>query len=303
MKKLARTSFAAATYVALILDFGTAARAADDVASKEEQARLEGVWTFASVKVNGQPQPVARLEADRMIFQKDGRFTVVQRPGITHGTFKVNPGHTPKQYDVRIETGRLKGVSVPAIYELAGDTLTICLPLGGSERPTVLESKPNDGHLVEVFKRDQQDVKEALVAAGRRELTGTWQSVSYALEGQKASDDDMQKIQLVFDAEGNTQALNDGKLFIASTTKIDSTANPAAIDITFTGGEGKGGTALGIYKIDGDVLTICRSAPGKPRPTEFASTPGSGLTLMSYKHKVVPPKKIRTGAGALGSGS
>jgi len=190
----------------------------------------------------------------------------------------------------------LKGINVPAIYEIAGDTLTICMPLAGNERPTVLESKPGDGRLFEVFKRQHEDVKDALIAAGRRELTGTWQAVTYALDGKKASDDDIKKIQLVFDGEGNTRALNDGKLFIASSTKIDPTANPAAIDITFTGGEGKGGTALGIYKIDGGTLTICRSAPGKARPTEFSSNPGSGLTLMSYRREPAAGKKMRMGA-------
>jgi uncharacterized protein (TIGR03067 family) len=287
---------AAIVWVALLSvfawrDFALAGDA--ETATKDEQARLEGVWSFTSVKVNGQPQPVAGHEADRMIFQKDGRFTVVQRPGITHGTFKVNPGHTPKQYDVRIETGRLKGISVPAIYELAGDTLTICMPLGGSERPTVLESKPSDGHLFEVFKRERETVKEALIAAGHRDLTGTWQAEAYALDGKPASADDLKKIQLVFDAEGNTKALNDGKLFIASSTKIDPTASPATIDITFTGGEGKGGTALGIYKLEGNLLTICRAAPGKPRPTEFSSNPGSDLTLMSYRKSVTGPKHVR----------
>jgi uncharacterized protein (TIGR03067 family) len=290
-------------FVTLALSCHFQAARADDDAAKQELARLAGVWSFAQVKVDGKAQPQGGHEADRMIIQKDRRYAVVQRRGITHGTITVDPSHSPKRYDVSIGTGPMKGMKVAAIYDISGDTLTMCLPLGGTERPTVLESKPGDHRLFEVFKREPQDVKEALVAAGRRELTGTWQSVSYALEGQKASDDDMQKIQLVFDAEGNTQALNDGKLFLASTTKIDPTANPATIDITFTGGEGKGGTALGIYKIEDGVLTICRSAPGKARPTEFASTPGSGLTLMSYKHKVAPPRKIRTGAGALRSGS
>jgi uncharacterized protein (TIGR03067 family) len=107
----------------------------------------------------------------------------------------------------------------------------------------------------------------------------------------------MKKIQLVFDADGKTTALNDGKVFLASTTKIDPTATPATIDITFSAGEGKGATAQGIYKIEDGVLTICRSAPGKPRPKDFASEPGSGLTLMSYKHQAATTKRpMRTGA-------
>jgi uncharacterized protein (TIGR03067 family) len=278
-QRLARTALVALSFTCGV------ARADDGNAAKEETGRLEGVWSFHQVKVSGKEQPTAGQEADRLIFQRDGRFAVVQRRGITHGTYKVDPGHTPKHYDVRIETGRLKGINVPAIYEIAGETLTICMPLGGNERPTALESKPGDGRLFEVFKRAPETVKDALIAAGRRELSGTWQATAYVLNGQKASDADMIKIQLVFDADGNTKALNDGKLFLASSTKIDPTADPATIDITFTGGEGKGGTALGIYKIEGDVLTICRSAPGKARPAGFSSEPGSGLTLMSYRRE------------------
>ena len=258
---------------------------------------LAGVWSFQEVKVSGKDQPQTGHQADRMIIQKDGRSTVVQQRGITHSTVKVDPAHSPKHYDVTITSGQLKGFSVPAIYELEGDKLMLCLPLGGKERPTELTSKQGDGRLVEVFKRTPETVKDALVAAGRRELAGTWQSVSYALDGKQASDDEMKKVQLIFDAAGDTKAFNDGKLFIASSTKIDPTASPATIDITFTGGEGKGGTALGIYKIDGDVLTICRSAPGKARPTEFASESGSGLTLMSYKHHAAAAKKMRFRTG------
>jgi uncharacterized protein (TIGR03067 family) len=283
-----RKGVAASVFLALVFGGRGWALAADDNTAKLELSRLDGVWSFTQVKVSGNEQAVAGLEADRLIFQKDGRFTVVQRPGITHGTYKVDPGHAPKHYDVQIETGRLKGITVPAIYEVAGDTLTICMPLGGNQRPTALESKSGDGRLFEVFKRQHEDIKDALIAAGRRELTGNWQATTYALDGKNAPADDMKKIQLTFDAEGNTKAFNDGKLFIASSTKIDPTANPATIDITFTGGEGKGGTALGIYKIEGDVLTICRAAPGKERPKEFSSNPDSGLTLMSYQHKRAP---------------
>jgi uncharacterized protein (TIGR03067 family) len=293
MKKLSSKGIAASVCLALALTSSRAAAAADASAAKDELARLEGVWSFVTVKVDGKEQPQAGREADRMIIQKDGRYAVVQRPQITHGTIKVDPTASPKHYDVVIGDGRLKGLIVPAIYELSGDTLTICMPLGGNERPTAVESKPGDHRLFEVFKREQQDVKEALIAAGRRELTGTWQSVSYALDGKKASDDEMKKIQLVFDAEGKTTALNDGKVFLASTTKIDPTANPATIDITFSEGDGKGQTALGIYKVENGVLTICRSAPGKTRPTEFASNPGSGLTLMSYNQRPKGPKHFR----------
>ncbi|HET6326993.1 MAG TPA: TIGR03067 domain-containing protein [Planctomycetaceae bacterium] len=288
------TRFALTLCIALAVTCNFHAALAADDAGNQELDRLAGVWSFSQVKVNGKAQPAGH-EADRMIIQKDGRYAVVQRRGITHGTMQVDPAHSPKHYDVVIVSGPMKGVKVSAIYELSGNTLTMCMPLGKPERPAALESKAGDNQLFEVFKREPQGVKEALVAAGRRELAGIWQSVSYALDGKKASDDDLQKVQLVFYADGDTKALNDGKLFIASKTMIDPTANPATINITFTGGEGTGGTALGIYKIEDGVLTICRSAPGKARPVEFKSEPGSGLTLMSYKLKP-PVRRFRSGA-------
>jgi uncharacterized protein (TIGR03067 family) len=278
----ARIAVASCAALSLIW-FSAPAANADDDAANQELARLEGVWSFVVVKVNGQEQPQAGREADRMIIQKDGRYAVVQRPQITHGTIKVDPAPSPKLYDITIGDGRLKGLKVPAIYDLTGETLTIYMPLGGNQRPATLESKAGDHHLFEVFKRERQDVKQALIAAGRRELTGTWQSVTYALGGKQASADDMKKIKLVFDAEGNTKALNDGTVFIASTTKIDPTANPATIDIAFSSGDEKGKTAFGIYKIEDGVLTICRANPGQARPAVFNSDPGNGWTLMSYR--------------------
>jgi uncharacterized protein (TIGR03067 family) len=129
-----------------------------------------------------------------------------------------------------------------------------------------------------------------LIEAARQELAGTWQAVSYALDGKKASDEEMKKVQLVFDRAGKTTALNEGKVFLASTTKIDPAKNPMAIDMTFTEGDLKGQTSLGIYKIEDDVLTICRAAPHNARPSEFSSKPGSGQTLMSYRRENSTPK-------------
>ena len=33
------------------------------------------------------------------------------------------------------------------------------------------------------------------------------------------------------------------------------------------------------YELDGDTYRYCLAPPGKPRPTAFASPPGSGLSL------------------------
>ena len=65
--------------------------------------------------------------------------------------------------------------------------------------------------------------------------------------------------------------------------KIDPSKSPAHIDFTYEDGPAKGTTLKGIYKIEGDTLTICYGGLGKDRPTEFASKAGSGTILVVQK--------------------
>jgi uncharacterized protein (TIGR03067 family) len=64
--------------------------------------------------------------------------------------------------------------------------------------------------------------------------------------------------------------------------KIDPSKKPKHSDATFTEGELTAKT-LGIYEVDGDNMKICYGLPGKDRPTEFSSKPGSGQVLIVYK--------------------
>ncbi len=124
-----------------------------------------------------------------------------------------------------------------------------------------------------------------------KDLTGTWLAATYALDGKSATAADLKKVHLIIDADGKFKAQNAGETFLAGTVKLGADKNPRAMDITYTEGDLKGQTALAIYELVGDTLRICRAAPGKPRPKEFASTPGSGLTLMSYQRMKPPAEK------------
>jgi uncharacterized protein (TIGR03067 family) len=61
------------------------------------------------------------------------------------------------------------------------------------------------------------------------------------------------------------------------TYSLDQSRMPRAIDLTT-----KGNTARGIYKLDGDDLTICVSLVG-PRPTEFATKTGSDTETFTLR--------------------
>jgi uncharacterized protein (TIGR03067 family) len=256
-----------------------------EAATKKAHAQLEGVWSFALVEFDGKRQPAVPFATNKMIISKDGSYVVVQGPRVTRGTLKLDPTTTPRHYDPTITTGPRKRQSVSGIYELDGDTLKICFSLRSKERPTTLASKSGSGLLFEVFNREKQDVKEALIDASRTELTGRWKAVSYSLDGNKASDEDLKSVELAIDGQGKASVLRAGRVFIAGTTKVDPTSDPNTIDISYTEGDTKGRTALGIFKIEDDLLTICRSAPDKPRPRSFGSKPGSGHALMTYRRE------------------
>jgi len=269
----------------LVVAYGLLVGSDNADATKKEYARFEGVWRFALVEVEGTKQPEAPFGTNKIIIWGDGQFVVVQGQRITRGRFELDLTKTPKHFDVTITDGPAKGRRTEAIYDLEGDTYKVCGSIRSKERPAALISKPGSGTILQVLKREKQDVKHARIEVGRQELAGTWQAVSYALDGNKASDEDMKKIKLSIDANGKATAVRDGKVFIAGTIQIDPTMNPMTMDVTYTEGDPTGQTAFGIYKIEDDLLTICRAAPDRGRPAEFASLRGSGHTLMTYKRE------------------
>jgi uncharacterized protein (TIGR03067 family) len=65
---------------------------------------------------------------------------------------------------------------------------------------------------------------------------------------------------------------------IHGTLSLD--ARKQTFDMKPRDGEYQGRNLLGIYRLDGDSLEICFAEPGRPRPTDFTSKPGSGHILV-----------------------
>ena len=66
------------------------------------------------------------------------------------------------------------------------------------------------------------------------------------------------------------------------TYRVDPGKTPKEIDLTDSSG-----TRLGIYKLEGDQLTLCLTEPNRPsRPTEFTAPAGSPQMVLVLRREI-----------------
>src|SRR5262249_52857298 len=115
--------------------------------------KFQGEWTLVNLDENGQDQKITE-DSDHYIKLKieGDKFLVSLKNGDHDATFAVDSGKKPKTIDVTLKGGDQDGKVMKGFYELAGDTLKICI--GSPEapdRPTEFKSK--DEVKVFTFKR------------------------------------------------------------------------------------------------------------------------------------------------------
>ncbi len=123
----------------VIIAFLAGSVRADDAAG--DQQKLQGKWTAAEFIVNGEQVPESR-EGLTITFTGD-TMLLTGPGGIGRREFKIklDPSKSPKAIDTIAQDGPFKGTSNPAIYELDGDVLKICMPNEQTtERPKEFES-------------------------------------------------------------------------------------------------------------------------------------------------------------------
>ena len=111
---------------------------------------------------------------------------------------------------------------------------------------------------------------------------GTWEVVSFLREGNEAPKEIAAAITRVVEGD-HVVWYRDGKPFAGTTVVLDPSRTPKAIDVIPDGGPQRGKAVLGIYRLDGDELTICMAAPDAPRPKTFSADKGTGQTLMTFR--------------------
>jgi uncharacterized protein (TIGR03067 family) len=250
----------------------------------DDRGRLQGSWTMASVVLDGMAVPKEYARTGRLEVDGD-RYAVTL--GVTiASTFRLDATKEPRQIDFTFTDGPQKGQTVRGIYEIVGETYRLCRGLRPEvERPREFDSPPDSGLMLVVWKRAQPaggDKKTAI----REELArfeGSWRFDSVEAEGKPVPIESFKGIRLVLKGDHFTMAIPEATH--EGSYAVDPTARPKTIDVTFTEGPEKGKTSYGIYELEGDTYKVCIGLTGKPRPTEFASKPGSGHVLEVLKRE------------------
>jgi uncharacterized protein (TIGR03067 family) len=105
---------------------------------QDELKRLEGGWDYA----------VSR--GDLAVTIRNGTYTSADSKGNVRlaAVMKIGPAKNPKWLDMVYIAGPLKGQTLFALYELKDDTLTLCIQMDGTGRPTAFRADGNFDHCV-----------------------------------------------------------------------------------------------------------------------------------------------------------
>lgn len=131
------------------------------------------------------------------------------------------------------------------------------------------------------------DLKEEKIIEEESLQQGVWQVVSFTRNGKETAKAIVDSIERMVDGK-HVVWKRDGKRFAGTTVELNPDSNPKSLDVSPDGGPMKGEKLLGIYKIDGDMLTICMASKGKTRPTKFEAILNTDETLMVFKKKTEP---------------
>jgi uncharacterized protein (TIGR03067 family) len=132
-----------------------AAAQADDEAVKKEVARLKGQWSVVEIiSPDGQKAP-PEVVKDRKMTIMDDKMSLTNKEKATNLGYKINLAKTPKEIDLVVLDGPVKGKMVKAIYSLEGETLKICLPDPDTDRPKDFTPNVKSGTGVLTLKKDK----------------------------------------------------------------------------------------------------------------------------------------------------
>lgn len=226
---------------------------------------LQGAWQVESLELAGAPSGAS----GRITVTKD-KFTTSAMGAEYAGRLELT---SPNQITLHFETGPEAGNANHGIYEITATGWRLCLNITGGPAPKAFKSSKH--HALETLIPAQP--AKPVTGHPIPELQGEWQMVSCLRSGEPLPPSFLKNG--VRKISGIETTLNFGKqLFHQGTLSQDGLPNTFEL-------QSEGAPQLGIYKLDGDTLTTCLAAPGRPRPGKYESTREGGQTLTIWRRR------------------
>ena len=141
--------------------------------------------------------------------------------------------------------------------------------------------------LVAIWPCAAADPDDDAVKNELKKHQGTWVATSSIHDDQPAPEAIVRSIKRIV-TEDHVVWERDGKRFAGTKIELDPTREPKAIDLIPDGGPKRGEHVLGIYKLEGDMLTICTAGPANPGPRN--SRPAKGAAAPSKRSSGNDPR-------------
>jgi uncharacterized protein (TIGR03067 family) len=120
----------------------------------KDSENVQGSWLPSAAELGGKIFPDEVRKSIKLVI-KDDKYTATVGKVVDQGNIKLDPAAKPKKMDIAGTDGPNKGKTIPAIYELDGDTLRICYDLSGKSHPTEFKTKEGTQLYLVTYKREK----------------------------------------------------------------------------------------------------------------------------------------------------
>ena len=179
----------------------------------------------------------------------------------------------PYEVDTTTMTPTIEFAETKGILKLNDDRLTLCYELGNADAPESFSSTANNGKTLAILRR---------VLSPQR-LAGTW-AYTYGIRAGAEVAEERLAGEVTVTAERFKLPASKTEFFVMSYS-LSAVDDLTAIDLSIESGPVPEGTALGIIKLEDDVMTLCYDPMGQKRPSAFESTASNGFFLFTLKRE------------------
>jgi uncharacterized protein (TIGR03067 family) len=280
--------------VALVVLTASGAAAADKV--KDELKKLQGEWPTLTIGEHGRTH-IAQNIHSRLVVEGD-KLTIFwmaeidkdkhPKEGSASYHIKLDSSVSPKTMDLTHLDGGLKDQVLLGLYDVEDNELWVCV--GGLNKPRPDGLLVNDSDLYRTLYKCRRPKKpDESTAKELKKFNGTWVMTAFENAGNETPPQVVERLKVVsVFSDGKWTSTFKGKEHSMTYTYelVDVKADPKRIAVheisKLTGGIVN---RKGIYKVDGDVLTLCLDEESGLWPTAFATKPNTMTSVITLKRQ------------------